>query len=152
MPIARPSNGAVGRFVRTRFSGQVAKAYFNGGLHKLGFVLHLPEADLQYTYGISNPVLSINLPKLNTLLACVRYLATGDGMKWLHSCGCIGHILVHGDSQLVIKFINKMNMPEIPAFVMLVVETLAYVLSLLVLVKFVHIAWAQNELADHVGI
>ena len=60
-------------------------------------------------------------------------------------------MVVHGDSQLVIKFLNRLNVPKKPAFVTLVVEIRALVAILPVPVKFVHVARAQNELADYMG-
>ena len=59
--------------------------------------------------------------------------------------------MVHGDSQLVIKFLNRLNVPKKPVFVMLVAEIQALLATLPVSVKFVHVARAQNELADYMG-
>ena len=59
--------------------------------------------------------------------------------------------MVHGDSQLVIKFLNRLNVPKKPVFVMLVVEIRALLATLPVSVKFVHVARAQNNLADYMG-
>ena len=59
--------------------------------------------------------------------------------------------MVHGDSQLVIKFLNRLNVPKKPVFVMLVAEIRALLATLPVSVKFVHVARAQNELADYMG-
>ena len=59
--------------------------------------------------------------------------------------------MVHGDSQLVIKFLNRLNVPKKPVFVTLVAEIRALLANLPVSVKFVHVARAQNELADYMG-
>ena len=58
---------------------------------------------------------------------------------------------MHGDSQLVIKFLNRLNVSKKPVFVTLVAEIQALLATLPVSVKFVHVAWAQNELADYMG-
>ena len=58
---------------------------------------------------------------------------------------------MHGDSQLVIKFLNRLNVPKKPVFVMLVAEIRALLATLPASVKFVHVARAQNELADYMG-
>ena len=59
--------------------------------------------------------------------------------------------MVHGDSQLVIKFLNRLNVPKKLVFVMLVMEIRALLATLPISVKFVHVAHAQNELADYMG-
>ena len=58
---------------------------------------------------------------------------------------------MHGDSQLVIKFLNRLNVPKKPVFVTLVVEIQALLATLPVSDKFVHVARDQNELADYMG-
>ena len=59
--------------------------------------------------------------------------------------------MVHGDSKLVIKFLNRLNVPKKPVFVTLIVKTRALLATLTVSVKFVHVARAQNKLADYMG-
>ena len=46
---------------------------------------------------------------------------------------------------------NKLNFPKQPVLVTLVVEFQALVASVPVPGKFVHVAWAQNELAGYCG-
>ena len=53
--------------------------------------------------------------------------------------------MVHGDSQLVIKFLNRLNVPKKPVFVTLVAEIRALLATLPVSVKFVHMARAKTS-------
>ena len=79
--IHRPTDGTVGRFVRTKFAGRAPKAYFDGGLRKIGFVIYSPEGELEYARGRSDPAwMTNNVAELNALLECIRYLASEAGL------------------------------------------------------------------------
>ena len=63
------------------FAGRAPKAYFNGGLRKIGFVIYSPEGGLEYARGCSDPAWTTNnVAELNALLECIRYLASEAGL------------------------------------------------------------------------
>ena len=79
--IHRPTDSMVGHFVRTKFAGRAPKAYFDGGLRKIGFVIYSPEGKLEYARGCSDPAwMTNNVAELNALLECIRYLASEAGL------------------------------------------------------------------------
>ena len=86
--VDRPPADAVGKFVRRHFSGARMQVYFDGGLHKTGYVVFDVHGALVHAEGRYNPTAysTNNVAKLSALVMAVEFLVSAAGRAWtLHA-------------------------------------------------------------------
>ena len=96
VPIAKPDPDAVGRFVRKHFAGPAFLLKFDGGLHKVGFVLYAPSGEMIHAFGRTDPIKfhSNNTAELGALEEALSFLVSPDGLDLLGRYPEATHLLV----------------------------------------------------------
>ena len=148
--VSRPDPDAVGRFIRKRFTGPRVQVNFDGGLHKIGFAVYDVAGCLVHAFGSFDALLypTNNMAELSALQAAITYLTTAAAHAHVTAAA---YIEVRGDSDLAIKFMNRVYTPKRPGFVAIVDQLRALIRGARLTVQFVHIPRAENAIADLLG-
>ena len=92
--------------------------HFDGGLHKVGFVVHGVDSTLLHAFGDYDMVTysTNNVAEMMAGTLAVRFLASTTGLELLAGQTTARYISIRGDSQLIIHFLNKTNTACKPLF------------------------------------
>ena len=133
--------------------GPHVRVHFDGGLGTVGWVAYDVSGVPCHAFGHADDVTyhTHNIAEVEAARRAMDFLASDAGLSWLAKQDNLSHIVLVGDSDLVIKFLQRAYSPQRPLFFTAVRHMWATAKLLPFPVEYLHVKRAHNTFADYMG-